>query len=390
MSKTKRQTTLPGIELSVEADPASETDDDKALTSPSPPSAGPTSPRRQAPGAGSQQPPETLRDWTIYVIDSHSLIFQVYHALPEMTSPKGEPVGAVYGFIRDIVQLLESGTADALICAFDLPGPTFRHEMYDGYKADRGEMPEDLATQLPKIREVLDAMNIPVLASPGYEADDVLATVARLCDEMEGRCLLVTGDKDCRQLISPRVSIYNIRKDSHYAAAELEADWGIRPEQVVDFQSLVGDKVDNVPGVPLIGPKLAQELLTNYDTLDNVLDHAEEVAGAKRRQNLIEYREQALLSRKLVELDKHMRLEPDWNAARIGGMDQTRLAELFADFGFRGLADRVAAIEGESTSPSANRNGQISDCRQSRRTRAADDLPGRAVADLRRHGNHQY
>lgn len=155
-----------------------------------------------------------------------------------------------------------------------MPGPTFRHDLYDAYKADRGEMPEELATQLPKIRELLAALAIPVLGQPGYEADDVLATIARKCDQAGVRCLLVTGDKDCRQLISDQVSIYNIRKDEEFAASELLADWGIRPEQVVDFQALVGDKVDNVPGVPLIGPKIAKELLDTYGTLEEVLANA--------------------------------------------------------------------------------------------------------------------
>ncbi len=303
-----------------------------------------------APDSRSQ--PESLEGWTLYAVDSHSLIFQVFHALPEMTSPRGEPVGAVYGFIRDLLQLLETRRPDALLCAFDLPGGTFRHELYDGYKADRGEMPADLVSQIPKIREVLAALGIPVLDSPGFEADDVLATVARRCDALGGECLVVTGDKDCRQLITDRVAIYNIRKNTVYDAEALADDWGIRPEQAVDFQALVGDKVDNVPGVPLIGPKAAQELLTQYGTLEAVLDHAEEVSGAKKRQNLIDYRDDAMLSQKLVRLDTEVPIAPDWNATRVGGIDHERLAELFQDFGFRSLAQRAAAIDNSPGAPS--------------------------------------
>jgi len=293
----------------------------------------------------SQPQPDSLDGWTLYAVDSHSLIFQVFHALPEMTSPHGEPVGAVYGFIRDLLQLLETRRPDALLCAFDLPGATFRHELYDGYKADRGEMPADLVSQIPKIREVLGAMGIPMLDSPGFEADDVLATVARRCDALGGNCLVVSGDKDCRQLITDRVSIYNIRKNTVYDAASLADDWGIRPEQAVDFQALVGDKVDNVPGVPLIGPKAAQDLLTQYGSLEAVLDHAEEVSGAKKRQNLIDYRDDAMLSQKLVRLDTDVPITPDWNAARVGGVDHVRLAEMFKEFGFRSLAERAAALD---------------------------------------------
>ena len=299
--------------------------------------------------AETQQSAPDIRDWKICAVDSHSLIFQVFHALPEMTSPSGEPVGAVYGFVRDMLQLLEVRRPDALVCAFDLPGPTFRHDLFEGYKADRGSMPEELASQIPKIRDVLEALNIPVLASPGFEADDVLATIARLCDEASAECLVVTGDKDCRQLITDQVSIYNIRKDVIYDALALDGDWGIQPSQVVDFQSLVGDKVDNVPGVPLIGPKLAQELLSKYGTLESVLDHAEEVSGKKRKENLIEYRDQALLSRELVKLDKQVPLTPDWNLARVGGVDHDRLAELFQGFGFRSLGQRAAELDGHSS-----------------------------------------
>ena len=295
-------------------------------------------------------PAESIKGWTIYAVDAHSLIFQVFHALPEMTSPQGEPVGAIYGFVRDMLQLIETRKPDALVCAFDLPGPTFRHDLYDGYKADRGSMPEDLVSQIPKIREVMSAMGIPILSNPGYEADDVLATIARWCDQGGATCLIVTGDKDCRQLITDQVSIYNIRKNAIYDARDLQDDWGIRPDQVVDFQALVGDKVDCVPGVPLIGPKNAQELLAKYGNLGAVLDHANEVAGAKRKQNLIEYRDQALLSRQLVRLDTRVPVTPDWEAARVGSIDHIRLNALFQDFGFRSLGQRAAEIDKATSS----------------------------------------
>src|SRR4051812_24308272 len=124
-----------------------------------------------------------IKGWNVYVVDSHSLIFQVFHALPEMSSPRGEQVGAVYGFVRDMIYLLEDKKPDALICAFDLSGPTFRNELYDGYKADRSEMPDELVPQISKIERVLEALAIPIISCENYEADDVLATLARMCDE---------------------------------------------------------------------------------------------------------------------------------------------------------------------------------------------------------------
>lgn len=281
---------------------------------------------------------------TVYVVDGHSLVFQVFHAIPEMTSPRGEPVNAVFGFTKDLLKLIEEKRPDALICAFDPPGDTFRHDLYPVYKGERGEMPGELRSQFPKIEEVVRALGVPIYSVPRYEADDVLATVARLCDEAGLRCRVVTGDKDCRQLITENVAVYNIRKDLVYDEVALQADWGIRPDQVVDFQALVGDKVDNVPGVPLIGPKIAKELLETYGDLASVLDNAEQVKGAKRKQNLMEGRELALLSQKLVRLDTQTPIDVDWDAARVGDFDHELLAELFAGFGFRSIAERAAKL----------------------------------------------
>ena len=284
------------------------------------------------------------REWTVYVIDGHSLVFQVFYAIPEMTSPHGEPVNALFGFSKDLLKLIEDRRPDALICAFDLPGGTFRNELYDGYKADRGAMPEELVSQMPKIEEVVRAFGIPLLTVENYEADDILAAVAAQCDRTGATCRLVTGDKDCRQLISPQVAIYNIRKDHVYDEVALQADWGIRPDQVVDFQALVGDKVDNVPGVPLIGPKIAKELLETYGDLESVLENAENVKGAKRKQNLLEGRDMALLSQKLVRLDRDTPIKLDWQQAHVGDHDHDRLAELFKQYGFRSIAERAAAL----------------------------------------------
>lgn len=284
------------------------------------------------------------KDWTVYVVDSHSLIFQVFHAIPEMTSPKGEPVNAVYGFTRDLLYILEDKRPDALICAFDLPGDTFRHEFYPAYKGDRGEMPEELRSQIPKIEQVIGSLGIPLISVPNFEADDVLAAVATQCDAAGAKCLLVTGDKDCRQLISPQVSVYNIRKNEEYNAQSLFHDWAIRPDQVCDFQALVGDKVDNIPGVPLIGPKTAATLLNDLGTLKDVLDQPEKARGKKTQSNLREHREQAEVSRRLVELDRETPVKIDWRTTQVGGADHEKLAELFADFGFRSLAERVGGL----------------------------------------------
>jgi DNA polymerase-1 len=309
------------------------------------PSRGDAPPEPLALEAVAEPPPESLAGKTVYVVDAHSLIHQVFHALPEMSSPSGQPVGAVFGFVRDVFFLLEDKKPDYLFCAFDLPGKTFRHELFEEYKIHRPEMDVDLAPQFASIHRVLDAMGIPRVACESYEADDVLATLARLVEELGGDCYLVTADKDCRQLITDRVKLYSIRKDQVLDRQGLNAEWGITPEQVVDFQALVGDSTDNVPGVPLIGPKLAQQLLEKYGTLESVFEHAHEVSGEKRKQNLIAGREQALLSRRLVRLDAKVPCAIPWASARPGRFDRARLRELFREFGFRSLAAKVEALE---------------------------------------------
>ncbi len=280
---------------------------------------------------------------SVWVIDSHSLIHQVFHALPEMKSPRGQPTGAVFGFTRDLLYLLAQKRPDYLFCAFDLPGGTFRHAVYDQYKAQRAAMPSELVPQIPSIRRVLAALGIPALDCPSYEADDILATVARLAQERGARCLLVTNDKDCRQLIDQRVAIYNIRKDEVLDAAGLQQQWGIAPAQVVDFLALVGDSVDNVPGVPLIGPKFAKQLLAEHGRLEAILAHAGEVGG-KRGENLLQFRQQAELSRDLVRLNARVPLEIDWDAARPIHIDRQAARQLFSEFGFRTMGEKLDAV----------------------------------------------
>lgn len=302
-----------------------------AATEPLPPPTATTPPKKEG------------RD-TVYVVDAHSLIYQVFHAMPDMSSPTGQPVGAVHGFIRDIVELLVNRQPDYLFVAFDAPGENFRHVLYPQYKASREEMPHDLRPQMESIRRMLKALAIPILELPGYEADDILAALARMSEEQDRECFLVTGDKDCRQLISDHVKVFNIRKGEVYDAAALQATWGIRPDQVIDFQTLVGDSVDNIPGVPLIGPKIAQELLLKYDTLEGIFAHIDDIAGVKRKENLRNGQDLARTSRELVRLNRETPIDVDWSAGRIGGLDRTAVRDLCREFGFRQLADKLSGL----------------------------------------------
>ncbi len=281
---------------------------------------------------------------TVFAIDSHSLIYQVFHAMPEMTGPRGQPVAAVHGYLRDLCDIVEKHKPDYLACTFDLSEVTFRNELFGEYKAHREEMPVDLRSQVGDIRRFLAALGMPVLECPGFEADDIMAGLAKEANEQQGKCVLVTSDKDCRQLITDRVSIFLIRKNLFYGAPELMVDWGVRPDQVVDFQAMVGDPVDNVPGIALIGPKAAKELLEKYDTLESILDHANEVSGQKKKENLLAGRERAMLSRQLVRLRDDAPIKLDWAQLRPGNGDAAAVNALCQEFGFRQLGQRLLKV----------------------------------------------
>ncbi|HEX4591684.1 MAG TPA: 5'-3' exonuclease H3TH domain-containing protein, partial [Gemmataceae bacterium] len=274
-------------------------------------------------------------------MDAHSLVFQSFHAIPAMIGPDGRPVNALFGFTRDLFFIRDELKPDYLLCAFDLPEPTFRSALYPDYKAHRPPPPDDLNTQVPRIQTVIAAMNLPVLVAAGFEADDVMATVAAVAEKRGLDVLLATSDKDCRQLISDHVRLFNLRKRTEFGRDELLADWGVRPDQVVDFQALVGDTVDNVPGVPGVGPKTAAKLLQQYQTLDNLLAHVDELPKGKMKENIQANSEKVLLSRKLVRLESNVPLAMDWDQWRVHDYDAGKLLPLFEEAGFRGFSNKM-------------------------------------------------
>ena len=277
------------------------------------------------------------------VLDAHGMIYQVFHTMRDMAGPKGQPTGAAFGFTRDVINILLKFEPDEIFCAFDMPGKTFRHEIYAPYKANRPPMPDDLRPQMVYVRQIVNALGIPRLEKDLYEADDILATVARLAVEAGGSALLLTSDKDARQLISGSVQLYNLRKEAVYDADALMKDWGIRPDQVVDFQTMVGDSTDNVPGVPLIGPKGASALLNKYGTLEEILAHTDEIKG-KKGANLAAARESVSLTRSLVKLDDRVPIEIDWEKGVPQGIDANLLSEIFYELGFRSLLPQITKL----------------------------------------------
>jgi len=310
----------------------------------------------------------------LYIIDTLSLVFQVYHAIPEMTGPRGQPTNAVFGFTRDLQKILQEKQPTHLICAMDSPGPGVRNEIYEDYKANRTEPPEDLPPQIPVIIDVIEGFGVPVIELAGWEADDIIATLCKQAVEQGMDVCIVTSDKDARQLLGPHVQIYNCRKNVFQDERYLLEVWGIRPDQVIDFQSLVGDKVDNVPGVPLVGPKKAGALLNEFGTLEEVLANADKAPGKKLRENLETYADQARLSRELVTLKADLPLEIDWEQAHVKEPNRERLWEMFTDLGFRRFAEEMRTAEFSSgATPKPKRTWEIVDTPQ-KQTRFLTEL----------------
>jgi DNA polymerase-1 len=281
----------------------------------------------------------------MYLIDAHSLIFQVFHAIPAMSSPSGLQTNALFGFTRDLLFLRQEKKPEYLIAAFDLSEKTFRCDIFPQYKANRSPMPDDLRPQLPLIHDLVEAMGIPILEKEGYEADDLIATVAKAAAERGVEVFICTSDKDCRQLINERVYMYSLRKHEVLDCEGLLRDWQIRPDQVVDLQVMVGDTVDNVPGVPGIGLKTASKLLQEFGTLENILANIERVPGAKKQESLKAFVDKIATSRRLVTLATDVEIEYDWEGWKNRQPDVPRLLKLFQQWGFHRFAEQVRTFE---------------------------------------------
>lgn len=280
-----------------------------------------------------------------YLIDGHSHLYRAFFAVRGLTGPDGRPTNAVFGFAAMLRKLLREEKPDYLAVALDLPGPTFRHQMYPEYKATRQKPPDQFVVQIPMLRELLDAMRIPVYAVPGYEADDVMGAAARRLPEKGLDVVLVTGDKDAAQLLSPHVTILDSMKEQVTTEETLRERDGITPAQVVEMMSLAGDSSDNVPGVPKVGPKTALELIHQFGTLEGLLSRLDEVKSESLRERIKANAEQARLSRKLVTIDTDAPVEFDLKAARVAPPEPERVIPVFQKFGFRQFLAEMSATE---------------------------------------------
>ena len=250
----------------------------------------------------------------VYLVDGSGYIFRAYHALPPLTRPSdGLPVGAVHGFCGMLWKLLrETGELSPpthLAVIFDYSARTFRNDLFDGYKANRPELPEDLIPQFPLIRDAVKAFNVACIEMEGYEADDLIATYAIQALQAGADVTIVSSDKDLMQLVRPGIRMYDTMKNKVIGEVEVLERFGVPPSKVIEVQALMGDSTDNVPGVPGIGVKTAALLINEYGDLDTLLARAGEIKQQKRRESLITYADQARLSRTLVILDSNVPLE---------------------------------------------------------------------------------
>src|SRR5688572_13576286 len=284
----------------------------------------------------------------LFLIDGFSNIFRAFYAIRSLSSSKGEPTNAVYGFVTMLRKLLREERPELLGVALDVGEKTFRSERFVDYKATRAPMPPDLPSQIARVREVLAAYRIPVLEAAKYEADDVLGTLALKASSEGYDVVLVSADKDLLQLVGPGVSVYHTGREKLYDARAVEEDFGVPPAQVTDVLALMGDSIDNVPGVPGIGEKGAKQLIREHGSLEALLDRAAEIKRKAYREGLTLHREDALLSKELVTIRCDLPIAFDAASLRLDPPDQETLRRLFTELEFFSLADELAAAARES------------------------------------------
>ncbi len=296
---------------------------------------------------------------TLYLIDGHALAYRMYFALTSggtmqrWQTSSGEPTAGSYGFARELMRILEQEKPEYLAVAFDT-GKTFRDQLYPDYKATRAKMPDDLRPQIERIRQIVDAFNIPRLELEGYEADDVLGTIAHQAAAQGLGVKIITGDRDLLQLVNERTVVYLAGDDRTYITPEdVQAKLGVRPEQVVDYKALVGDKSDNIPGVPGVGEKTAEILLAKYQNLDNIYAHLDEIE-TRWRTKLEQHRDLAYLSRDLAAIRTDLPIKFEPSQARTEEFNPASVEAIFRELEFRSLLDRLHKLIGQAAPPSGS------------------------------------
>ena len=279
----------------------------------------------------------------LVLIDGSGYIFRAFHALPMMVSPEGVPVNAVFGFTKMLMKLMDDLQPSHVLVIFDAGRVTFRNDIFPEYKQNRTDPPEELVPQFSLVRDATEAMSLPVTELPGFEADDLIASYAKMAHESGTECLIVSSDKDLMQLVRPGVTMLDPMKQRHISDAEVVEKFGVPPNRVVDVQSLAGDSTDNVPGVPGIGIKTAAELINQFGDLDTLLAGAETIKQPKRRENLMNFAEQARISRELVRLKDDVPLDKNISSLIRPHRDIDRLSAFLSQQGFNSLLASIGA-----------------------------------------------
>ncbi len=281
----------------------------------------------------------------LVLLDGHSLAYRAFHALPpDLRTSRGELTNATYGFTSMLITVLRDYKPDYIAVAFDV-GRTFRHDLFEAYKAQRAETPENFHRQVERIKEIVEAFHIPIFVMEGYEADDVIGTLARRAEEQGLDVLIITGDTDAFQLVSPHVHVLTSgRRFSDtilYDEERIRQRYGVEPHQLVDFKALVGDKSDNIPGVPGIGPKTASRLLQKYGSLEGIFEHLDEIKPERVRKALAEHKDTVFAARDLVRIRTDLPLDLDLERCKRRPYDRERVLALFRELEFRSLLNRL-------------------------------------------------
>ncbi len=280
----------------------------------------------------------------LFLIDGSSYLFRAFYALPHLSNSKGTPTNAIYGFTQMLLKVLKEHRPTYLAIVFDSKAPTFRSEIYQAYKANRPPMPEALALQIPYIRKIIEGYRIATLEKEGFEADDLIATVAkRVSSEME--VVIITGDKDILQLVNDRIMVYDTMKDKKFGIDEVKERFGVEPEKIIEVMGLAGDPIDNIPGVPGIGEKTAIELIQKFGSIENLLNHLEEVPQKRLKERLEQYGAQARISRKLAELPTDLPISFQVEDFTVPPPDLRTLRELFRELEFTKLLKELPSEE---------------------------------------------
>ena len=299
--------------------------------------------------------PSTNNKKRLFIIDGYATLYRAHYALIRnpLTTTAGMPTSAVFGFANQVFQLLEEENPDYIVAAFDPKGKNFRHELYTDYKANRSAMPDEIQTQLPYLWELLDGMNIPVLRIEGVEADDVIGTIAKMCEKDDLQCNIVSGDKDFMQLINDKTLLYapqaRRREKEIFNAQKVSEKWGVGPEHIIDLLGLMGDSSDNVPGVEGVGPVTAKKLIQKFGSMENIYENIDQIENEKLKEKLLNSKESAFLSKKLVTILTDVKVDASISDFEKKEVDKTKLESIFKELEFTGLLKKIGS--GTNISP---------------------------------------